>query len=182
MHKLCPPPPPAMLPRACLWRRCLGKGQCPVCCHVRALRCRYPNEEVVVLSQVLACDATLGYEDIYNVQVCAHKRACISAQGGRHRAVIRMRASEGVRVSEGVHASEGVRVSEGLHASEGVRVSEGVHASEGVQVRGCAPCAHTPALASPFGFVQVHSPAHTCTHAQACTRTHTHTHTQSVWA
>jgi len=28
-----------------------------------------PDEEVVVLSQVLACDATLGYEDIYNVQV-----------------------------------------------------------------------------------------------------------------
>jgi len=27
------------------------------------------DEEVVVLSQVLACDATLGYEDIYNVQV-----------------------------------------------------------------------------------------------------------------
>ncbi|KAG2497712.1 hypothetical protein HYH03_004449 [Edaphochlamys debaryana] len=28
-----------------------------------------PDEEVVVLSQVLACDATLGYEDIYNVQL-----------------------------------------------------------------------------------------------------------------
>jgi len=28
-----------------------------------------PEEEVVVLGQVLACDATLGYEDIYNVQV-----------------------------------------------------------------------------------------------------------------
>jgi len=27
------------------------------------------EEQVVVLSQVLACDATLGYEDIYNVQV-----------------------------------------------------------------------------------------------------------------
>uniref|UniRef100_A0A061QUQ1 Protease do-like 9 isoform 1 n=2 Tax=Tetraselmis sp. GSL018 TaxID=582737 RepID=A0A061QUQ1_9CHLO len=27
------------------------------------------DEQVVVLSQVLACDATLGYEDIYNVQV-----------------------------------------------------------------------------------------------------------------
>jgi len=30
---------------------------------------QFPDEEVVVLSQVLACDATLGYEDIYNVQV-----------------------------------------------------------------------------------------------------------------
>ncbi|KAG2424070.1 hypothetical protein HYH02_015249 [Chlamydomonas schloesseri] len=28
-----------------------------------------PGEEVVVLSQVLACDATLGYEDVYNVQL-----------------------------------------------------------------------------------------------------------------
>jgi len=28
-----------------------------------------PDEQVVVLGQVLACDATLGYEDIYNVQV-----------------------------------------------------------------------------------------------------------------
>ena len=27
------------------------------------------EEELVVLSQVLACDATLGYEDIYNVQL-----------------------------------------------------------------------------------------------------------------
>ncbi|KXZ44654.1 hypothetical protein GPECTOR_64g148 [Gonium pectorale] len=27
------------------------------------------DEEVVVLSQVLACDATLGYEDVYNVQL-----------------------------------------------------------------------------------------------------------------
>lgn len=30
---------------------------------------RFPDEEVVVLSQVLACNATLGYEDMYNVQV-----------------------------------------------------------------------------------------------------------------
>eukprot|EP00798_Chlamydomonas_sp_ICE-L_P005851 gene5851-6137_t len=28
-----------------------------------------PDEELVVLSQVLACEATLGYEDITNVQV-----------------------------------------------------------------------------------------------------------------
>lgn len=30
---------------------------------------RWPDEEVVVVSQVLACDATLGYEDSFNVQV-----------------------------------------------------------------------------------------------------------------
>lgn len=28
-----------------------------------------PKEEIVILSQVLACEATLGYEDFYNVQV-----------------------------------------------------------------------------------------------------------------
>ena len=27
-----------------------------------------PEEEVVILSQVLACEATLGYEDFYNSQ------------------------------------------------------------------------------------------------------------------
>ena len=32
---------------------------------------RWPDEEVVVVSQVLACDATLGYEDSFNVQVLA---------------------------------------------------------------------------------------------------------------
>lgn len=35
-------------------------------CHVCG---RSSDEEVVVLSQVLACDATLGYEEIYNTQV-----------------------------------------------------------------------------------------------------------------
>ncbi|GFR40455.1 hypothetical protein Agub_g1013 [Astrephomene gubernaculifera] len=30
-----------------------------------------PEEEVVVLSQVLACDATLGYEEVFNVQLLA---------------------------------------------------------------------------------------------------------------
>lgn len=29
-----------------------------------------PGEETVILSQVLACEATLGYEDFFNVQVC----------------------------------------------------------------------------------------------------------------
>lgn len=29
---------------------------------------RTPEEEVVILSQVLACEATLGYEDLFNVQ------------------------------------------------------------------------------------------------------------------
>lgn len=28
-----------------------------------------PDEEVVIVSQVLACDATLGYEEVYNTQV-----------------------------------------------------------------------------------------------------------------
>lgn len=32
---------------------------------------RWPDEEVVVVSQVLACDATLGYEDLFNTQVFA---------------------------------------------------------------------------------------------------------------
>ena len=27
------------------------------------------DEQVVLLSQVLACEATLGYEDVYNLQV-----------------------------------------------------------------------------------------------------------------
>lgn len=30
---------------------------------------REPDEQVVILSQVLACDATLGYEDYCNVQL-----------------------------------------------------------------------------------------------------------------
>lgn len=32
---------------------------------------RWPDEEVVVVSQVLACEATLGYEDCFNTQVHA---------------------------------------------------------------------------------------------------------------